>query len=274
MSLFVEKGECPNMPVTYKAITCNTRCELIARPELLERCNGYNVVINELANSDFRTWLINKLPESLPPQPIKPTRASARPSRARASTIPSRASAVTIPVTIKHASGIDNGIEYESLLIQMMLSIYCFHGLGYIHKDCHMGNFLIHKVDPGGHWWYNVGGYDLYVPNVGYLLVLWDPGQAEEMKEPMDYIYDYNSSVYSLNVGFPVGKYNDFYQKIFNLCKRHGLVSSFGIPTYIAEENIMANFFKDFVKTSEHFTELKPSHIINENIFDMNRRKK
>lgn len=68
--------------------------------------------------------------------------------------------------------------EYESILMQAIMAIYSFHSLGYLHHDCHLGNFLIHKINPGGFWQYKIGQYDIYIPNTGYLLVMWDPGLA------------------------------------------------------------------------------------------------
>jgi hypothetical protein len=76
------------------------------------------------------------------------------------------------------------GIEYESVVMQVMLAVRAFHGLGYAHNDCHLGNFLYHKVAPGGYWRYNIQiageskPLSLFVPNTGTLVVMWDPGLA------------------------------------------------------------------------------------------------
>jgi len=67
--------------------------------------------------------------------------------------------------------------EYESVIMQLLLAIYSFHKTGYAHNDCHLGNFLIHNIKPGGYWRYQmVNGMDVYVPNYGHQLVMWDPG--------------------------------------------------------------------------------------------------
>lgn len=78
--------------------------------------------------------------------------------------------------------------KYGSMLVQMMFALYCFHRLGQSHNDCHLGNFLMHRTSPGGYWWYRVGGLDVYVPNHGWLLVLWDPGIASQL---VDFKEDY-----------------------------------------------------------------------------------
>ena len=68
--------------------------------------------------------------------------------------------------------------DYISVMTQMIFAIYAFHGLGAVHRDTHLGNFLIHKVTPGGFWRYRFEDKDIYIPNTGYLLVIWDPGMA------------------------------------------------------------------------------------------------
>lgn len=69
---------------------------------------------------------------------------------------------------------------YESIIMQIIFGIYAFHKFGYNHNDCHLGNFLIHKIKPGGCWRYSFNGENIYVPNHGYLLVMWDPGLASK----------------------------------------------------------------------------------------------
>ena len=44
------------------------------------------------------------------------------------------------------------------------------------HNDCHFGNFLYHKIEPGGFIHYNIYGTDYYIENIGYLWVIWDYG--------------------------------------------------------------------------------------------------
>jgi len=70
---------------------------------------------------------------------------------------------------------------YESVISQMIFAIQSFHSnLNYIHKDTHLGNFLYHKVKPGGFWKYKYEDTTIYIPNLGYLIVLWDPGLAQK----------------------------------------------------------------------------------------------
>jgi len=83
---------------------------------------------------------------------------------------------------------------YVSVIMQLLLAIHCFHRMGYSHNDCHLGNFLIHDIKPGGYWRYQVGGVDVYVPNMGAQLVMWDPGRATELKSK-NYGVDFNRAL-------------------------------------------------------------------------------
>lgn len=72
---------------------------------------------------------------------------------------------------------------FQSVVMQILFSIYSFHSLGYCHQDTHMGNFLIHEIVADGVWHYKVVDKDVYVKNYGYLVVLWDPGLAKPFSE-------------------------------------------------------------------------------------------
>lgn len=47
-----------------------------------------------------------------------------------------------------------------------------------LHTDLHMGNILVQKIKPGGHWIYKLDGVDYYVPNLGYIFLVSDFGFA------------------------------------------------------------------------------------------------
>jgi hypothetical protein len=68
--------------------------------------------------------------------------------------------------------------EHESILMQMIIAMFTLNLMGITHNDAHFGNFLIHHVTPGGFWEYRVGKHTVYVPNMGYLVVIWDFGLA------------------------------------------------------------------------------------------------
>lgn len=72
--------------------------------------------------------------------------------------------------------------DYESVILQVIFALRAFHKYtGYTHNDAHLGNFLYHKITPGGYWHYKDKATDIFVPNTGYLVVLWDPGLATPM---------------------------------------------------------------------------------------------
>jgi hypothetical protein len=82
-----------------------------------------------------------------------------------------------------------NDETYQSIVMQLVFAIHCFHMLGYNHNDCHLKNFLIHDIAPGGYWRYQINGENVYVPNCGYLLVMWDPGQASPIQKTFNEDY-------------------------------------------------------------------------------------
>lgn len=71
-------------------------------------------------------------------------------------------------------------------LQQILMSILSFHYFsgGLFHNDCHYGNFLYHRIKPGGYFHYNIYGEDVYIKNMGYLWLIWDFGLVRK-----DFIY-------------------------------------------------------------------------------------
>jgi hypothetical protein len=61
-------------------------------------------------------------------------------------------------------------------MAQVFIAILSFHSLGYSHNDAHWGNFLYHKINPGGYIKYNINGYEVFIENLGYLWIIWDYG--------------------------------------------------------------------------------------------------
>lgn len=74
--------------------------------------------------------------------------------------------------------------EYTSALFQIYMALAKFHSMGLSHNDAHWGNFLYHKVKPGGYWWYKAGSHHFYIKNTGQLWVLWDFGFAKKHSSP------------------------------------------------------------------------------------------
>ena len=122
---------------------------------------------------------------------------------------------------------------YESIVLQMIFSLRTFHNIGYYHNDAHLGNYLYHKISPGGFWQYQYKNTVIYIPNTGYLMVLWDPGMAKKENDKiLQRRLDYNRTLRLLE-SIPNNK---FYQD----------KKMIGMPSRIPLNDIIyANNFKD-----------------------------
>jgi hypothetical protein len=63
----------------------------------------------------------------------------------------------------------------KNTMQQIFISILSFHiYIKAIHTDAHWGNFLYHKIKPGGYIHYKIFNEDVYIKNMGYLWIIWD----------------------------------------------------------------------------------------------------
>ena len=70
----------------------------------------------------------------------------------------------------------NNELLYN-VFAQIMLSILTFHNLGYIHRDCHWGNFLYHyNNNLTGYYHYNINGKNYYLKTSKYSMYIYDFG--------------------------------------------------------------------------------------------------
>ena len=74
--------------------------------------------------------------------------------------------------------------KIKNAMMQMLIAIYSFHCFGYLHNDTHWGNFLYHRIKPGGYIKYIINGQEIYLENIGYLWVIWDFSFAVEIDDP------------------------------------------------------------------------------------------
>ena len=82
----------------------------------------------------------------------------------------------------------------ESIVLQLMYTLYTFHQkIEHVHRDVHLGNILIHRVQPGGVFNYIVGDTNkiVKVPNHGYIVILWDFGWARSFKNIINGGHDF-----------------------------------------------------------------------------------
>ena len=64
-------------------------------------------------------------------------------------------------------------------ITQIILSLFFYYKTTKsFHNDAHWGNFLYHKIKPGGYFHYKIGNTNFYLENLGYLWVIWDFGST------------------------------------------------------------------------------------------------
>jgi hypothetical protein len=69
--------------------------------------------------------------------------------------------------------------EWESFLFQFWSGVYVLQKhLKLVHHDLRLTNVLFHKIKPGGYWKYIIENESYYLPNLGYVFIIWDFGSA------------------------------------------------------------------------------------------------
>lgn len=125
----------------------------------------------------------------------------------------------------------DNQYLFGNLVLQMFLSLAFFtHYTNYIHDDAHHGNFLYHKIKPGGFFHYKFYNQDYFIENLGYLILLTDFGLIEKP--------------YNFNI------INDFYRTFVCIKLHQKFVNNFHLLTYHTQIN---NLFKEISLTLQKF---------------------
>jgi len=77
-----------------------------------------------------------------------------------------------------------NNDLFINIIQQIYISILSFHKKSrYAHCDAHSGNFLYHKIKPGGYFHYYIKDIkkNFYIENKGYLWIIWDYGNSQEI---------------------------------------------------------------------------------------------
>jgi len=100
-----------------------------------------------------------------------------------------------------------------NLLYQTFISIGTFHNIvGYVHNDCHHGNFLYQKNNDVGYYEYSFNGKSYYLKSCGYNIMIYDFGLSEEINLnssslpssyiPDDYIRISNAFINEADLGW------------------------------------------------------------------------
>ena len=145
-----------------------------------------------------------------------------------------------------------------NIFTQLLLSLMFFHNyIKAFHCDPHIGNFLYHKINPGGYLHYNLYGQDYYLENKGYLWVIWDFGLIKPFTGiyktiiNYDYVYLYNSISHKYKINIINKLYDD-------------IIDKYNTTTNINDMEIMnIEILEYLVKNNPSFTTNKPSNIIN-----------
>jgi serine/threonine protein kinase len=77
---------------------------------------------------------------------------------------------------------------------QCFISILACHNAGIFHRDSHAGNFLYHKIHPGGCIQYKYKNLVFYIENIGYNWVIWDFGRSTTISF-INKLYIYNDFI-------------------------------------------------------------------------------
>ena len=152
-------------------------------------------------------------------------------------------------------------------IIQILLSIMFFHNCTKsYHNDCHQGNFLFHKIKPGGYFHYNIYGIDYYLENNGYLWVIWDFSFTELYKENIKPVNsDFTHMLKALDYFRKYFSYKEFgfYFKLYKHLKNNYNINDSKYLYNINKE--ILNYIINYNISS--FTNIKPSNIINKKPF-------
>ena len=157
-----------------------------------------------------------------------------------------------------------------NIIAQTLISIMFFHNLtNSFHNDAHTGNFLYHKIKPGGYFHYNIYGKDYYLENQGYLWVIWDFGfithHSAYRKNGATKIYkpvntDFNTIINAM------GYYNTFFKteiRTFKTLINNEIATYINITDFSKLEELNKKLLNILVANVPSFTTIKPSNIIN-----------
>ena len=170
--------------------------------------------------------------------------------------------------------------DIPNSFVQILLSIMFFHKyINAHHSDCHEGNFLYHKIKPGGYFHYNIYGKDYYLENQGFLWVIWDFGSITPFQNSKQVNNNKFGEVYTkLKIAYDylliierLEKYEHYFSHTFmKLCSS---IKSDVFAQYNQKYNFEYNVLKlqelqikilEFLlQNVSSFTYMKPSNIIN-----------
>ena len=190
-------------------------------------------------------------------------------------------------------------------IIQIILSLLFFYQkTKYFHNDTHGGNFLYHKVKPGGYFHYKLYDKDYYLKNLGFLWVCWDFGLSSQIKKnnKKNIYYDIRRILYiiyyineDVNDKIYLTKYIDKIKdkkKKTKLLERKEYIIGMTYSAYLNKilsniisyidnnytgtnidilDGLSLYLIEEALKNIASFTDIKPSNIINKNPYILNK---
>lgn len=101
--------------------------------------------------------------------------------------------------------------EWLSFLFQFWIGLYTLQKhLKLVHNDLRLGNILYHKINTDNKYWkYNVENTEYYIPNTGYVFVIWDFGSSNLIKDDSK---DINKDKFDLNIDLHF--FHDLYNRL------------------------------------------------------------
>lgn len=162
--------------------------------------------------------------------------------------------------TFIHAN-YSNSRLIQNALVQVMLSLFSLYAItGIQHRDSHWGNFLYHKIRPGGYIHYKIEGQDYYLENLGYLWVIWDFGLSKPLSSNASLMSDdIKRIIYAFmnknQKGWLDNKFNyepAFSNKVYDIINNYFVINKNALYNRLYNKDVMKEFvkslFKDFAK--------------------------
>jgi hypothetical protein len=117
---------------------------------------------------------------------------------------------------------VNNNVLMYNLMIQTIFSIATFHNLGYIHNDCHWGNFLYIKtnVNDNEYYHYIIANTHIYLKNCGYNIIINDFGKAKKYSHTDNSSQDYSRIINVAFINTKNGGYNKYLNDTFSIYAR------------------------------------------------------
>jgi hypothetical protein len=156
-------------------------------------------------------------------------------------------------------SKIKNHKYLLNTLLQVYLSILSLHNLDIFHNDAHWGNFLYHKIKPGGYFHYIINNTDVYIENLGFYWVIWDFGLSLPNHQD-EFIEDYDRVVSAF-----ISKKNRGWNNAINTDIQKILDLKNMLKVFQTETKLF-----DYLIYNKFFITIKPDIILNKKPYKLN----